>query len=200
VEWALAELIRHPDVLKQVQRELDIVVGKDRLVTESDLPRLTFLAAVIKETFRLHPSTPLSLPRVAAEECEVDGYRIPKDTTLLVNVWAIGRDPASWPDPLEFRPARFLSGGSHATVDVKGSDYELIPFGAGRRICAGLNWGLRVVTLMTATLVHSFDWELGGGMTPDKLDMEEAYGLTLQRAVPLMVKPVPRLLSSAYGM
>ena len=200
MEWALAELIRHPDVLKQVQRELDIVVGKDRLVTESDLPRLTFLAAVIKETFRLHPSTPLSLPRVAAEECEVDGYRIPKDTTLLVNVWAIGRDPASWPDPLEFRPARFLSGGSHATVDVKGSDYELIPFGAGRRICAGLNWGLRVVTLMTATLVHSFDWELGGGMTPDKLDMEEAYGLTLQRAVPLMVKPVPRLLSSAYGM
>uniref|UniRef100_A0ACD5T6H9 Uncharacterized protein n=1 Tax=Avena sativa TaxID=4498 RepID=A0ACD5T6H9_AVESA len=199
VEWALAELIRHRDVLTKAQRELDDVVGKDRLVTESDLPRLTFLAAIIKETFRLHPSTPLSLPRVAAEDCEVDGYRVPKGTTLLVNVWAIARDPASWgPDALEFRPARFLAGGSHESVDVKGSDYELIPFGAGRRICAGLSWGLRMVTLMTATLVHAFDWSLVNDMTPEKLDMEEAYGLTLQRAVPLMVHPVPRLLPSAY--
>lgn len=83
-------------------------------------------------------------------------------------------------------------------MDVKGSDYELIPFGAGRRICAGLSWGLRMVTLMTATLVHAFDWSLVDGMTPEKLDMEEAYGLTLQRAVPLMVRPTPRLLPSAY--
>ena len=199
MEWALAELIRHRDVLIQAQRELDDVVGQDRLVTESDLPHLTFLAAIIKETFRLHPSTPLSLPRVAAEDCEVDGYYIPKDTTLLVNVWAIARDPASWgPDALEFRPARFLAGGSHESVDVKGSDYELIPFGAGRRICAGLSWGLRMVTLMTATLVHAFDWSLVDSMIPEKLDMEEAYGLTLQRAVPLMVRPTPRLLPSAY--
>uniref|UniRef100_A0A0A8ZTW5 flavonoid 3'-monooxygenase n=1 Tax=Arundo donax TaxID=35708 RepID=A0A0A8ZTW5_ARUDO len=199
VEWALAELIRHPDVLKKAQQELDAVVGRDRLVAESDLPRLTYLTAVIKETFRLHPSTPLSLPRVAAEECEVDGYRIPRGTTLLVNVWAIARDPAAWPEPLEFRPGRFLPGGPHAGVDVKGSDFELIPFGAGRRICAGLSWGLRMVTLMTATLVHAFDWDLAGGVTADKLDMEEAYGLTLQRAVPLMVRPATRLLPSAYG-
>jgi flavonoid 3'-monooxygenase len=199
VEWALAELIRHKDVLTQAQRELDDIVGQDRLVTESDLPHLTFLTAVIKETFRLHPSTPLSLPRVATEDCEVEGYRIPKGTTLLVNVWAIARDPASWgPDALEFRPARFLAGGLHESVDVKGSDYELIPFGAGRRICAVLSWGLRMVTLMTATLVHAFDWSLVDGLTPEKLDMEEAYGLTLQRAAPLMVRPIPRLLSSAY--
>ncbi|KAF8722917.1 hypothetical protein HU200_022055 [Digitaria exilis] len=200
VEWALAELIRHPDVLAKAQEELDAVVGRDRLVSESDLPRLTYLTAVIKETFRLHPSTPLSLPRVAAEECEVNGYRIPRGTTLLVNVWAIARDPEAWPEPLEFRPGRFLPGGEHAGVDVKGSDFELIPFGAGRRICAGLSWGLRMVTLMTATLVHALDWELAGGVTADKLDMEEAYGLTLQRAVPLMVKPAPRLLPSAYAV
>ncbi|XP_066317522.1 flavonoid 3'-monooxygenase CYP75B3-like [Miscanthus floridulus] len=199
VEWALAELIRHPDVLKKAQQELDAVVGRDRLVSESDLPRLTYLTAVIKETFRLHPSTPLSLPRVAAEECEVDGFRIPAGTTLLVNVWAIARDPEAWPEPLQFRPDRFHPGGSHAGVDVKGSDFELIPFGAGRRICAGLSWGLRMVTLMTATLVHALDWDLADGMTADKLDMEEAYGLTLQRAVPLMVRPAPRLLPSAYA-
>ncbi|XP_044960292.1 flavonoid 3'-monooxygenase CYP75B4-like [Hordeum vulgare subsp. vulgare] len=198
VEWAVAELIRHPDMLKRAQEELDAVVGRDKLVAESDLPRLAFLGAVIKETFRLHPSTPLSLPRMASEECEVAGYRIPKGTELLVNVWGIARDPALWPDPLEFRPARFLPGGTHADVDVKGGDFGLIPFGAGRRICAGLSWGLRVVTVTTATLVHSFDWELPAGQTPGKLNMEEAFSLLLQRAVPLMVHPVPRLLPSAY--
>ncbi|KAJ1287832.1 hypothetical protein BS78_02G041100 [Paspalum vaginatum] len=200
VEWAMAELIRHPDVLAKAQAEMDAVVGRGRLVSEADLPRLTYLAAVIKETLRLHPSTPLSLPRVAAEDCEVEGFRVPRGTTLLVNVWAIARDPAAWgPDPLEFRPARFLPGGSHAAVDVKGGDFELIPFGAGRRICAGLSWGLRMVTLMTAMLVHALDWELPEGVDADKLDMEEAYGLTLQRAVPLMVRTKPRLLPSAYA-
>nr|CAD1837929.1 unnamed protein product [Ananas comosus var. bracteatus] len=198
VEWALAELIRHPEILKQAQLELDSVVGRTRIVSESDLPNLPTLQAIIKETFRLHPSTPLSLPRIAAEACEIDGYCIPKRATLLVNVWAIARDPAIWPDPLKFRPARFLPGGRHENVDVKGSDFELIPFGAGRRICAGLSLGLRMVQLMTATLVHAFDWTLPDGQPPEKLDMEEAYGLTLQRAVPLVARPVPRLLPEAY--
>lgn len=198
VEWAVAELIRHPDILKQAQEELDTIVGRDRLVSESDLPRLTFFNAIIKETFRLHPSTPLSLPRMASEECEVAGYRIPKGAELLVNIWGIARDPALWPDPLEYRPARFLPGGSHENIDVKGGDFGLIPFGAGRRICAGLSWGLRMVTITAATLVHSFDWELPAGQTPDKLNMEEAFSLLLQRAVPLMAHPVPRLLPSAY--
>ncbi|THU62143.1 hypothetical protein C4D60_Mb01t02030 [Musa balbisiana] len=198
VEWALAELIRHPDVLKQAQRELDSVVGRSRLVTESDLPNLRFLQAVIKETFRLHPSTPLSLPRVASEACEVGGYQIPRGATLLVNIWAITHDPASWPNPLEFNPARFLPGGGHENVDLRGQDFELIPFGAGRRICAGMSLGIRMVQFMTATLVHAFDWSLPEGQKPEKLDMEEAYGLTLQRAVPLMVNPLPRLTSAAY--
>ncbi|KAJ1295937.1 hypothetical protein BS78_01G260700 [Paspalum vaginatum] len=198
VEWSVAELVRHPDMLRQAQEELDAVVGRGRLVSESDLPRLSFFHAVIKETFRLHPSTPLSLPRMAADDCEVAGYRIPGGSELLVNVWGIARDPAVWPDPLEFRPGRFLPGGSHADVDVKGGDFGLIPFGAGRRICAGLSWGLRMVTLTSATLVHAFDWELPPGQTPDELNMEEAFTLLLQRAVPLMVHPVPRLLPSAY--
>ena len=135
---------------------------------------------------------------VAISECEVAGYRIPKGSELLVNVCGIARDPALWPDPLVFRPARFVPGGSHAYVDVKGGDFGLIPFGAGRRICAGLSWGLRMVTLASATLVHAFRWELPAGQTVDKLNMEEAFTLLLQRAVPLMVHPVPRLLPSAY--
>jgi len=198
VEWAIAELMRNPKILAHLKQELDSVVGRDRLVTELDLPHLTYLQAVIKETFRLHPSTPLSLPRIAAEGCEINGYHIPKGSTLLVNVWAIARDPDVWTQPLEFRPERFLPGGEKPNVDVRGNDFELIPFGAGRRICAGMSLGLRMVQLMTATLAHTFDWDLANGLDPMKLNMEEAYGLTLQRAVPLTVNPKPRLSPQAY--
>ncbi|KAG6687035.1 hypothetical protein I3842_11G050500 [Carya illinoinensis] len=198
VEWAIAELVRHPNILAHVQRELDSVVGRDRLVSELDLPQLAYFQAVIKETFRLHPSTPLSLPRMASEDCEINGYHIPKGSTLLVNVWAISRDPEQWESPLEFRPERFLPGSSKAHVDVRGNDFEVIPFGAGRRICAGMSLGLRMVQLLTATLVHAFDWELADGLMPEKLNMDEAYGLTLQRAAPLMVHPRPRLSPQAY--
>nr|AYM55669.1 cytochrome p450 [Croton stellatopilosus] len=199
VEWAIAELIRHPKILSKVKQELDSVVGRDRLVTELDLAQLTYFQAVVKETFRLHPSTPLSLPRLAAESCEINGYHIPKGSTLLVNVWAIARDPDVWSDPLEFKPERFLPGGEKANVDVRGNDFELIPFGAGRRICAGMSLGLRMVQLLIATLVHGFDWELADGLMPEKLNMDESFGLTLQRAVPLMVHPRPRLPLHAYG-
>nr|KYP56687.1 Flavonoid 3'-monooxygenase [Cajanus cajan] len=198
-EWAMAELIRSPRILAQVQQELDTVVGRDRLVTELDLPHLPYLEAVVKETFRLHPSTPLSLPRVAAESCEVFDYHIPKGATLLVHVWAIARDPKEWPNPLEFKPERFLSGSEKVGVDVKGNDFEVIPFGAGRRMCAGMNLGIRVVQLLTATLAHAFDWELENGLNPEKLNMDEAYGLTLQRALPLSVHPHPRLSPHVYS-
>ncbi|KAF3776672.1 Flavonoid 3'-monooxygenase [Nymphaea thermarum] len=198
VEWAIAELIRHPHIQKKVQAELDSVVGRDRLVKESDIPNLTYLQAVVKETFRLHPSTPLSLPRIASESCQVAGYHIPKDTRLLVNVWAISRDPSIWTDPLEFQPERFMPGSKYENIDVRGNDFEVIPFGAGRRICAGMSMGIRMVQLMAATLVHGFGWELPAGQVPEKLNMDEAYGLTLQRAVPLKIQPRPRLAPSAY--
>ncbi|MED6226479.1 cytochrome P450 [Stylosanthes scabra] len=199
VEWAIAELIRNPRIMAHVQKELDSVVGRERYVTEEDLPHLPYLQAVVKETFRLHPSTPLSLPRVAANSCEILGYHIPKGATLLVNVWAIARDPKEWAEPLEFRPERFLKGGEKPDVDVRGNDFEVIPFGSGRRICAGMSLGLRMVQLLTATLAHSFDWELEDGLKPEKLNMDEAYGLTLQRAVPLSVHPRPRLSSHVYS-
>ncbi|KAF5796895.1 putative flavonoid 3'-monooxygenase [Helianthus annuus] len=177
---------------------MDNVVGRDRLVNESDLGQLTFLQAIVKETFRLHPSTPLSLPRIASESCEIDGYYIPKGSTLLVNVWAIARDPNMWMDPLEFQPTRFMPGGEKPDVDVRGNDFGVIPFGAGRRICVGINLGLRMVQLLIATLVQTFDWELANGLVPEKLNMDEAYGLTLQKVEPLMVHPKPRLAPDVY--
>nr|BAT21088.1 flavonoid 3'-hydroxylase [Delphinium semibarbatum] len=198
VEWAIAEILRNPKILAKAQGELDTVVGKDKLVTEEHLSQLPYLNAIIKETFRLHPSTPLSLPRVAAESCEINGFYIPKNTTLLVNVWAISRDPYVWSEPTEFIPERFLPGSEKANVDIRGNDFEVIPFGAGRRICAGMSLGIRMVSFMTATLVHAFNWELPDGLAAENLNMEEAYGLTLQRKAPLMVHPMPRLSPSVY--
>ncbi|KAJ3704152.1 hypothetical protein LUZ61_007857 [Rhynchospora tenuis] len=163
VEWALAELIRHLDILKQAQEELNSVIGRHRLVTEQDLPNLPLFQAIIKEVFRLHPPSPLSLPRTGNNACEINGYHIPKNATLLVNVWAIGKDPTIWKNPIRFDPWRFLPGGPHAHADVKGNNFELIPFGAGRRMCAGMRLGLRMVQIMTATLIHAFDWVLPDG-------------------------------------
>nr|AKP92850.1 flavonoid 3'5'-hydroxylase [Osteospermum hybrid cultivar] len=198
IEWTMAELIRNPQLLKQAQEEMDIVVGRDRLVTESDLTQLTFLHAIVKESFRLHPSTPLSLPRIASESCEVNGYHIPKGSTLLVNIWAIGRHPEVWADPLEFRPARFLPGGEKPGVNVKVNDFEVLPFGAGRRICAGMSLALKMVHLLIATLIQAFDWELANGLDPERLNMEEEFGISVQKAEPLMVPPRPRLAPPTY--
>ncbi|XP_031490189.1 flavonoid 3'-monooxygenase CYP75B137-like [Nymphaea colorata] len=198
VEWAIAELIKHPHVQKKVQAELDSVVGRDRLVKESDIPNLTYLQAIVKETFRLHPSTPLSLPRIASESCEVAGYHIPKGARLLVNVWAISRDPSIWTDPLEFQPERFMPGSKYEHIDVRGNDFEVIPFGAGRRICPGVSMGIKMVQLMAATLVHGFEWELPVGQLSEALNMDEAFGITLQRTMPLKIQPKLRLASRAY--
>ncbi|KAL0924873.1 hypothetical protein M5K25_005731 [Dendrobium thyrsiflorum] len=200
VEWILAELIRHPHILARAQQELDSIVGRHRLICESDLSKFPFLHTIIKENFRLHPTIPLSIPRMTIEDIEIDGYLIPKGSSLFVNIWAIGRDPVSWPnyDPLEFNPDRFGPGSLHENVDVKGNDFELIPFGAGRRICAGMNLGLRMIQLITAVLVHSFDWKLPDGQLPEMLDMDESYGATMRKMRPLMAKVVPRLQPQAY--
>lgn len=109
IEWGLAEILRKPSILKRAQEEMDRVIGMNRLLNESDLPNLPYLQAICKETFRLHPAAPLNLTRVSTESCEINGYYLPKNTTLLVNIWAIGRDPDVWPNPLQFDPDRFLS-------------------------------------------------------------------------------------------
>jgi flavonoid 3',5'-hydroxylase len=140
VEWAMSEMLKNPPVMARAQEELDRTVGRGRCLEESDLPNLPYLQAVCKEAMRLHPSTPLSLPHFSFDACDdVDGYRVPANTRLLINVWAIGRDPATWESPLEFRPERFLPGAAAEKVDPLGNYFELIPFGAGRRICEVLD-------------------------------------------------------------
>nr|UXM19721.1 flavonoid 3',5'-hydroxylase [Hydrangea macrophylla] len=189
IEWGLAEMLKNPSILKKAHAEMDRVIGRNRRLEESDIRKLPYLQAICKETFRKHPSTPLNLPRVSSEPCEVNGYYIPKNTRLTVNIWAIGRDPDVWENPLEFIPERFLSE-KNAKIDPRGTDFELIPFGAGRRICAGTRMGNLLVEYILGTLVHSFDWKLPDGV---ELNMDEIFGLALQKAVALSAFVTPRL-------
>ncbi|WVZ79411.1 hypothetical protein U9M48_026991 [Paspalum notatum var. saurae] len=200
LEWALSELINNPGVLRRAQAELDAVVGASRLADESDIPRLPYLQAIAKETLRLHPTGPLVVRR-SMEPCKVLGYDVPAGATVFVNVWAIGRDPAAWaPDPLAFRPERFLEGGDGAGLDVRGQHFHLLPFGSGRRICPGASLAMLVVQAALAAMVQCFEWAPVGGAP---VDMEEGPGLTLPRKHPLVctvkarLDPLP-LLAAAH--
>nr|UXG91340.1 miltiradiene/abietatriene hydroxylase [Callicarpa americana] len=185
IEWIMSELILNPDKLAKVKNELKTVVGESKQVQESDMPRLPYLQAVIKEVLRYHPPGPLLLPRKAEYDQEVNGYLIPKGTQVLVNVWAMGRDPRVWTNPESFEPERFLD----QKIDFKGQDYELIPFGSGRRICPGMPLANRILHMTTAILVHNFDWKLEEGAA-DADHKGELFGLAVRRAVPLRIIPI----------
>lgn len=191
VEWGMAEILRKPSVLKKLLLELDQVVGKDRFVVESDIPKLTYLQAVVKEVFRLHPGVPLIIPRRTNEACEVAGYHIPKHCIVYVNVWGMARDPNVWEDPLEFKPERFIG----SSVDVKGQDFNLLPFGTGRRSCVGWPLAHRMVHYYLAALIHAFQWE-----SPSDIlnDLGERVGLTIQKGKSLLSTLKPRLPASVY--
>nr|UAK14957.1 cytochrome P450 76C10 [Iberis amara] len=186
LEWAMAELLSNPKTLARAQSEIDHVIGQNGVVQESDISQLPYLQAVVKETFRLHPAVPFLLPRKADTDVEVLGFMVPKDSQILVNVWAIGRDSSVWENPTRFEPERFLG----KEIDVKGKDYELTPFGAGRRICPGLPLAVNIVSLMLASLLYHFDWKLPNGVV---LDMDDTFGITLHKTNPLHAVPVKRM-------
>ncbi|KAI3870802.1 hypothetical protein MKX03_006786 [Papaver bracteatum] len=191
IDWTLTELIKNPRVMRKVQDELEREAGLDRLVEESDIPKLEYLDMVIKETFRLHPVAPLLLPHESIEDCQVNGFFIPKKSRVIINGWAIGRDPQTWTDPEIFMPERFMG----KDIDVRGRDFQFLPFGSGRRGCPGLSLGYLVVRLVVAQLVHCFDWELPNNMSPNDLDTNEAFGIVMPRAKHLLVIPKYRLNS-----
>ncbi|EPS62574.1 hypothetical protein M569_12216, partial [Genlisea aurea] len=181
VEWAMTELLRNPSKMTIVKNELKDVVGDKTQVEESDTLKLPYLEAVIKETFRLHPVAPLMVPRTTSADVEIDGYVVPKDAHILVNIWAVGRSARVWESPESFIPERFLN----SKIDLKGQNFELIPFGSGRRRCLGVPLVLRVVPLVVASMIHDIDWELENGTPPEKMDMNDEFKLSLQKLIPL---------------
>ncbi|KAK9187973.1 hypothetical protein WN944_019372 [Citrus x changshan-huyou] len=191
VEWALAELINHPDMMKKAREEIDSVVGKSRLVEESDIINLPYLQALVKETLRLHPAAPMPV-RESTENCTINGYEIPARTRVFINVWAINRDPNHWETPLEFCPERFIAEDGKSQLDVRGQHYHYIPFGSGRRACPGTTLALHMVHSTLAAMIQCFDWEVIGG-NGTRVDMEEGTGLTLPRAHPLICVPITRI-------
>ncbi|KAM3296781.1 hypothetical protein ACQJBY_038899 [Aegilops geniculata] len=188
LQWAMSELMRNPTVMQKLQAEVRDNLQEKPKVTEDDLTNLKYLKLVIKETMRLHPGAPLLLPREAREACKILGYDVPKGTTVLVNAWAIGRDPKHWEEPEEFKPKRFEYG-----TDFKGTNFEYIPFGAGRRMCPGMTFAQANIEIVLAALLYHFDWELPPLVKPDGLDMTEKMGVTVGRKNDLYLHPVVRV-------
>ncbi|VVA95262.1 unnamed protein product [Arabis nemorensis] len=192
IEWAMAEILRNPAVQGKVQHELDSVVGTKRLMYESDIPKLPYLQCIVKESLRLHPPTPLMLPHKASESVHIGGYKVPKGTTVYVNVQAIGRDPTNWRNPNEFRPERFLL----EETDVKGQDFRVLPFGSGRRVCPAAQLSMNLITLALGNLLHCFSWT---SSTPrEDIDMLEKPGLVCYMKTPLQGLASSRLSQELY--
>lgn len=194
IEWALVELINNPHVMEKARQEIDSVTGKSRLIQESDIPNLPYMRAIIKETLRIHPTVPV-IVRESSESCKVYGYEIAAKTVLFVNLWSMGRDPKLWENPLEFRPERFMCEENNK-FDMRGQNFQLMPFGTGRRGCPGASLALQAVPTNLAAMIQCFEWKVGGDGT---VNMEEKPSTTLPRAHPLICVPIPRFHSFPFG-
>ncbi|CAI0439772.1 unnamed protein product [Linum tenue] len=190
IEWTMSNMMKHPKVLHEAQSEVRRVFGERGRVAEAGMCELSYLKLVIKETLRLYTPAPLVLPRECREECRISGYDVPLKTRVLVNAWAIARDPRYWgEDAEEFVPERFHD----SKLSFRGTDFEFLPFGAGRRMCPGMTFGLATVELPLASLLFHFDWKLPPGVEPSSFNMDEQFGVTLRRKNHLELIPVVRL-------
>ncbi|VVB16792.1 unnamed protein product [Arabis nemorensis] len=186
VTWVMTHLIKNPRVLKKAQAEVREVIKNKDDIKEEDIQQLEYLKMVIKETLRINPLVPLLVPREASKDIKIAGYDIPKKTWIHVNIWAVHRNPNVWKDPDAFIPERFMD----KEIDYKGLNFELLPFGSGRRMCPGIGMGMALVHLTLINLLYRFDWKLPDGMKVEDVDLEESYGLVCPKKVPLQLIPV----------
>lgn len=184
ITWALTALMKNPSAMKRAQEEIRSVVGMKSSVDEDDIEKLPYLKAVIKETLRLYPPTPL-VPKETIATTTINGYEIHPETLVFVNIWAIGRDPEHWKNPEEFLPERFLN----TTIDEY--FFGFIPFGFGRRVCPGKNLTMATVELALANILYFFKWELPHGIVKEDIDTDPSIGLIMHRKNPLYLLPKP---------
>ncbi|KAK9069937.1 hypothetical protein SSX86_010335 [Deinandra increscens subsp. villosa] len=188
LEWAMSELIRNPKVMKKLQQEINEIAQGRSIISEDDLEKMTYLKAVLKESLRLHTPAPLLIPRESMQDIKLMGYDIAAGTQMIINAWAIGRDPDLWEEANEFRPERFLNN----SINYQSSQFEWLPFGAGRRSCPGMQFSVPAIELALANIVYKFDVELPNESKKEDLDMTEAVSITAHRKSPLLVSPSPR--------
>ncbi|CAN1773065.1 3,9-dihydroxypterocarpan 6A-monooxygenase [Linum perenne] len=191
MQWAMGELINHPKSFSKLRaeiNEIDSIVGSTRLVKESDVPNLPYLRAVVKESLRLHTAAPM-IPRECTQDCQVNGFQVKVNTRVLVNAYAIMRDPDTWRDPDKFEPERFL-----LEEDCRGDGFgfEFVAFGGGRRGCVGSRHVDVVMHTTVAALVQRFDWRVRDG---EKIDISVALGFTGAMTPPLLCYPTARFHS-----
>ncbi|KAL8192199.1 hypothetical protein R6Q57_027866 [Mikania cordata] len=184
VEWAITEMMRKPEIMKKAQAEVRAVVKGER-ATEAEIQKLDYTRLVIKETLRLH-SLPLMIPHECREDCVVNGYDIPAKTKLIVNLFACSTDPDTWEDPDTFKPERFTDN----TISSTGADFKYFPFGAGRRICPGMNFAIGSVEYILTNLLLRYDWKLPDGMKPHDIDMRDTTALSTLPLNPMKIIPV----------
>ncbi|XP_022718113.1 premnaspirodiene oxygenase-like [Durio zibethinus] len=187
LEWAMSEILKNPRVLKKAQTEVRQLFGSKGDVNEEGLRDLKYLKFVVKETLRLHPPGPLLVPRESRERCEINGYDIPAKTKVIINAWAIGRDPNYWAEADKFYPERFHD----SSIDFKGANFEFIPFGAGRRICPAMSLGIANIELPLANLLYHFDWKFYDGRKLEDINMTEVFALSVTRKYDLCLVPIP---------
>ncbi|CAN4125030.1 unnamed protein product [Withania somnifera] len=204
-EWAMAEVIKHPHVLKKIQEELDVVVGPGRMVTESDLIHLKYLRCVVRETFRMHPAGPFLIPHESIRDTKINGYYIPAKTRVFINTHGLGRNTKIWDNVDEFRPERHLPPNDDDEKNIinrveisHGPDFKILPFSAGKRKCPGAPLGVKLVLTALARLFHCYDWSPPNGVKPEDIDTNEVYGMTMPKAKPLIAVAKPRLPAHWY--
>jgi len=185
--WAMSEMMKNPEVMKKAQAEVREVFNRNGRVDETAINEMKYLKLLVKETLRAHPPSALLLPRESKERCEINGYEIPAKTKVIVNSWAIARDPKYWTEPESFIPERFLIDSS---LDYKGTNFQYLPFGAGRRVCPGYTFGLVMVEYAIALLLYHFDWTLPNGMKHQDLDMTDIAGATVGKKEDLLLIPI----------
>ncbi|KAL5988512.1 hypothetical protein ACLOJK_036277 [Asimina triloba] len=185
LEWAMSELIKNPNAMEKAQAEVRRVVGRRSKVEEDEISQMVYLQAVIKEVHRLRPAVPLLVPHESTASTTLQGYHIPPKTKVLINAWAIGRDPKSWENAEEFLPERFIND----PIDYNGQDFRFIPFGAGRRGCPGMLFAIPTIELALANLLYWFDWKMPGNMTKDDMDLTEVMGIVVHKKTPLQLVP-----------
>ncbi|XP_031102061.1 premnaspirodiene oxygenase-like [Ipomoea triloba] len=188
--WAMSEMMKNPRVMAKAQTEVrEVFKGKETLDEKDIMEQLPYLKLVVKETLRCHPPFPVFSPRECREESIVNGYTIPLKTKVMINAWAIGRDPEYWKDPDSFIPERF----EESSIDFTGNHFQYLPFGAGRRMCPGHAFGFANSMSPLAHLLFHFDWKLPNGVTVDSFDMTEKPGLSVGRNTDLCLIATPHI-------